>query len=38
MSSPPEPQAAPTGVIHDLGYRPYAGPRLGERKVAEAFS
>lgn len=37
MSSPPEPQAAPTGVIHDLGYRPYAGPRLGERKVAEAF-
>lgn len=37
MSSPPDPQAAPTGVIHDLGYRPYAGPRLGERKVAEAF-
>jgi ABC-2 type transport system permease protein len=27
----------PTGVIHDLGYRPYAGPRLGERAVAWAF-
>jgi len=27
----------PTGVIHDLGYRPYAGPRLGEGPVAWAF-
>jgi ABC-2 type transport system permease protein len=27
----------PTAVIHDLGYRPYAGPRLGERAVAWAF-
>jgi ABC-2 type transport system permease protein len=26
-----------TAVIHDLGYRPYAGPRLGERAVAWAF-
>jgi ABC-2 type transport system permease protein len=28
---------APSGVIHDIGYRPYAGPRLGERAVAWAF-
>ena len=25
------------GVIHDLGYRPYAGPRLGGREVAWSF-
>ncbi|HYF73652.1 MAG TPA: ABC transporter permease, partial [Nocardioides sp.] len=41
MSSPPEetPTTAgsPTGVIHDLGYRPYGGPRLGERPVAWSF-
>ena len=39
MSSPSdsEPAGAPTGVIHDLGYRPYGGPRLGERAVAWAF-
>ena len=24
----------PLGVIHDIGYRPYAGPRLGERSIA----
>ena len=24
-------------VIHDIGYRPYTGPRLGERAVAWAF-
>jgi ABC-2 type transport system permease protein len=24
-------------VIHDIGYRPYGGPRLGERSVARAF-
>ncbi|MFA6576466.1 MAG: ABC transporter permease, partial [Nocardioides sp.] len=35
MSSPSE--DVPTGVIHDLGYRPYGGPRLGERAVAWAF-
>lgn len=28
---------ARSGVIHDLGYRPYAGPRLGERAVAWSF-
>ena len=41
MSSPSELGAsldsAPAGVIHDLGYRPYAGPRLGEGPVAWAF-
>lgn len=31
------PHGRPTGVIHDLGYRPYAGPRLGERAVAWSF-
>lgn len=35
MSSPSE--QPPTGVIHDLGYRPYGGPRLGEREVAWSF-
>ena len=34
MSSPSE---APRGVIHDLGYRPYGGPRLGEGPVAWSF-
>ncbi len=35
MPNPSE-LAPPTrsGVIHDLGYRPYAGPRLGEGAVA----
>ncbi|HEY0950637.1 ABC transporter permease [Nocardioides sp.] len=37
MSSLPDETASPTGVIHDLGYRPYAGPRLGEAPVAWAF-
>ena len=34
--SHPSDAAGPTGsaVIHDLGYRPYAGSRLGEGKVA----
>jgi ABC-2 type transport system permease protein len=31
VSSPPE---SPAGVIHDIGYRPYAGERLGEGAVA----
>jgi ABC-2 type transport system permease protein len=31
------PTGAPTGVIHDIGYRPYSGPRLGERAVARAL-
>ena len=30
-------RGARTGVIHDLGYRPYTGPRLGERAVAWSF-
>ncbi len=40
MSSPSDSAPAsdaPTGVIHDLGYRPYAGPRLGAGPVARAF-
>ena len=37
MSSPSESPARPAGVIHDLGYRPYTGPRLGEGPVAWAF-
>lgn len=37
MSSRPEDSRLPAGVIHDLGYRPYAGPRLGEGPVAWAF-
>jgi ABC-2 type transport system permease protein len=35
VSNPSE--AIPAAVIHDIGYRPYAGPRLGERQVAWAF-
>ena len=27
----------PESVIHDLGYRPYAGPRLGEAAIARAL-
>jgi ABC-2 type transport system permease protein len=31
-------QPVPTkAVIHDLGYRPYGGPRLGERQIAWSF-
>lgn len=37
MSSPSEHTGRPTGVIHDLGYRPYGGPRLAERSVAWTF-
>ena len=39
MSSPSDTPdtAAPGAVIHDIGYRPYVGPRLGERAVAWAF-
>jgi len=36
VSSPSE-RPAPSGVIHDLGYRPYAGPRLGGGPVAWSF-
>lgn len=34
MSSPSDRQGPAQGVIHDIGYRPYAGPRLGELAVA----
>ena len=34
MSNPSDHPAPPRGVIHDIGYRPYAGPRLGELSVA----
>jgi ABC-2 type transport system permease protein len=34
MSNPSEQQARRQGVIHDIGYRPYVGPRLGELAVA----
>ncbi len=37
VSSRPEGTGLPAGVIHDLGYRPYGGPRLGEGPVAWAF-
>ena len=32
--SAPAPVADSTAVIHDLGYRPYTGPRLGARAIA----
>ena len=31
------PDGAPRGVIHDLGYRPYSGPRLGEGAIAASL-
>lgn len=39
MSNPSEPSAKVRAgaVIHDLGYRPYTGPRLGESAVARTF-
>lgn len=38
MAEPQEtPTGRPAGVIHDLGYRPYAGPRLGNREIAWSF-
>jgi ABC-2 type transport system permease protein len=36
MTAPVEPRPAPgpaTGVIHDIGYRPYDGPRLGRGHI-----
>jgi ABC-2 type transport system permease protein len=35
MSAPSEPRSA--GVIHDLGYRHYEGPRLGRGPIARAL-
>lgn len=38
LSSPSDTtRGRPAGVIHDLGYRPYTGPRLGEGAVAWSF-
>jgi ABC-2 type transport system permease protein len=37
VSSAPETPGPRSAVIHDLGYRPYDGPRLGERAVARAL-
>ncbi|MEE6272153.1 ABC transporter permease [Georgenia wangjunii] len=40
MPTGPEPQAAgggPSGVIHDIGYRHYDGPRLGTRYVQRSM-
>lgn len=38
MAEPQETRTGrPAGVIHDLGYRPYAGPRLGNREIAWSF-
>ena len=34
---PPATSEVPAGYIHDLGYRPYRGPRLSEGPVAWAF-
>ena len=36
MSSPAE-SARPGGVIHDIGYRPYTGPRLGTGAAARSL-
>ncbi|MGI8646364.1 MAG: ABC transporter permease [Nocardioides sp.] len=33
----PEPNPQGRSVIHDLGYRPYTGPRLGEGAIATAL-
>ncbi len=35
-AAPPEPPRR-TGVIHDIGYRPYDGPRLGEGVIARSL-
>ena len=29
--------SSPTGVIHDIGYKPYTGPRLGRRQILRAL-
>jgi ABC-2 type transport system permease protein len=33
----PEPRTAPGGVIHDIGYQRYEGPRLGRRHIVGAL-
>ncbi|MET8543683.1 ABC transporter permease [Kitasatospora sp. NPDC004799] len=37
MSLPPETRSADTGVIHDIGYRGYTGPRLGRSYATRAL-
>ncbi|MEV7185846.1 ABC transporter permease [Kitasatospora sp. NPDC093102] len=37
MSLPPETRSADTGVIHDIGYRGYTGPRLGRAYATRAL-
>ncbi|MGA5817227.1 ABC transporter permease [Kitasatospora sp. NPDC094028] len=37
MSLPPEARPADTGVIHDIGYRGYRGPRLGRGYATRAL-
>jgi ABC-2 type transport system permease protein len=37
MSSLSDRPAPPRAVIHDIGYRPYTGPRLGELSVARSL-
>ena len=36
-SGSPASAALPAAVIHDIGYRPYAGPRRGERAIGWAL-
>ncbi|MFB7128601.1 ABC transporter permease [Kitasatospora xanthocidica] len=37
MPLPPETRSADTGVIHDIGYRGYTGPRLGRTYATRAL-
>jgi len=38
VSHPSDPRGiAPRGVIHDIGYRPYTGPRVGDWTVARSL-
>ncbi|MFJ6775538.1 ABC transporter permease [Kitasatospora sp. NPDC091257] len=37
MALPPETRSADTGVIHDIGYRGYTGPRLGRSYATRAL-
>ena len=37
MTDPSAPTPVGRSVIHDLGYRPYTGPRLGEGAIARAL-
>lgn len=37
MSVQPDRRSGPRGVIHDIGYRPYTGPRLSTSAVARSL-